>query len=897
MWHKFASTLQIIALVCITVGLFSVFTVAPQKAEAARLWSSGCELQGDTGGNATNLLEFSRNGTNAGSTVININTKRSGNSSCEAVRATNGWGTFIHDFSISAVTTDVYIRFYVYFTTMPGGNDVDIMDLYDDNALDYEGALLIDTDGTLEWRNDSEANVGNGTAVITTGTWYRIEVNYDAGDAVEVKVDGVVDMTVGVHNGDGVTEVNLGLCAKIDSPFFCGGDGFDTGDVLFDDIAVNDTSGTMQTGYPGAGSIVHMQPDSAGDANGCSSGTFADVDEVTPDNSTTICVLDADSGGDVLDVNVESPSAAGIDSFDAVTLVQVGIREAATGATSESWNLRIKSASGGTVTSGTATTHNDTTYRTNGDTDTAQIYTLTAYTDPTTELAWKPTGTNSLDNMQIGANALDGNPNINVSTLWALVEYVDSAASLLKPPNNLGLVGYWSFDEGTSTRATDFSGNGNHGTLGAGSAAPTWVSGKRGKALNFDGSNDDVTILDSSSLDIATSDVTVVAWIKLNNISATTQITTKIQGGGGPGYEMRINSSGTLDCFIRDGTNNADCTNDGYAIDDAAWHHVVVVFDRDGSAIRYVDGTPNGSATSISAVSGSVTNAINLTIGQDGGDGRVFNGAIDDVRIYSRALSAGEIAKLYGSGAVKLNASSATLQNGSTLANGLVGLWTFDGGDTHWTSGTTGTTDDRSGQGNTGTLTNMNQQTTPTAGHLGQALSFDGSGDYVRIGPPSITISSAYALSAWIQTSVSPNEQQIITVDDALTDRVFQFRVDNPTGGVELLRFDSSDTLIETVTCSGVDVTEGAWHHVVAVFTADTGTTLYIDGVERGSSSNTTTNNDIGQSEPILIGARRTPNPTNFWNGKIDDVRIYNRALSATEIKQLYKLGKTTIVP
>ena len=51
-------------------------------------------------------------------------------------------------------------------------------------------------------------------------------------------------------------------------------------------------------------------------------------------------------------------------------------------------------------------------------------------------------------------------------------------------PNNLGLVAYWSFNEGTSTTATDFSGNGNTGTLNA-SALPTWVVGKHGNALNF----------------------------------------------------------------------------------------------------------------------------------------------------------------------------------------------------------------------------------------------------------------------------------------------------------------------------------------------------------------------------------------------------------------------------
>src|SRR5450830_343970 len=62
------------------------------------------------------------------------------------------------------------------------------------------------------------------------------------------------------------------------------------------------------------------------------------------------------------------------------------------------------------------------------------------------------------------------------------------ASVIQTPPNNIGLVGYWSFNEGTSTKATDFSGHGNNGTL-SGSTLPTWVAGKLGGALSFDGTS------------------------------------------------------------------------------------------------------------------------------------------------------------------------------------------------------------------------------------------------------------------------------------------------------------------------------------------------------------------------------------------------------------------------
>ena len=90
------------------------------------------------------------------------------------------------------------------------------------------------------------------------------------------------------------------------------------------------------------------------------------------------------------------------------------------------------------------------------------------------------------------------------------------AAVLSKAPNNLGLVGYWSFNEGTSTIALDYSGNKNKGTLVNG---PTWVNGKQGKALSFDGVNGYVNIGDPANgvLDVGTNDFTVSVWAKSSN--------------------------------------------------------------------------------------------------------------------------------------------------------------------------------------------------------------------------------------------------------------------------------------------------------------------------------------------------------------------------------------------
>ena len=402
-------------------GLALLFLFLPNSAKADRLWSSGCEFQGDTGGAISDGLEWELPAAN--SLEIYQTIKRSGLSSCRASSTVSTNTNIQYSFSSATVSTDMYFRFYLYINTAPS-EDVNIFQVWDIGVDGAEGELFLEADRQLHWGDDELATDGQGTTVLNTGQWYRIEINYDAADQVLVYIDGVQELDSGTHTGDPIDSILWGFCGGAGG--FCGGDGA-TVDYMMDDWAINNTSGTSQTGLPGAGSIVHMQPDGGGDNNGCSAGTFADVDEITPDDNTTFCNLDADTGGDLLDVNTESSSNAGIGSNDTVTLVQVGIREAGVTAAAHTWEMRVKSASGGSATSGTTISSSLSTYSTNDDA-VPRNYSVTAYVDPTTAVAWTPTGTNSLDNMQIGLNASDGAPDIKVSTLWGMVEYVPGAS-------------------------------------------------------------------------------------------------------------------------------------------------------------------------------------------------------------------------------------------------------------------------------------------------------------------------------------------------------------------------------------------------------------------------------------------------------------------------------------
>ena len=228
--------------------------------------------------------------------------------------------------------------------------------------------------------------------------------------------------------------------------------------------------------------------------------------------------------------------------------------------------------------------------------------------------------------------------------LFLLMANNADAATLSKAPNNLGLVGYWTFNEGTSTVALDYSGNKNKGTLTGGS---TWVNGKQGKALNFDGGNDYVDMGDPASgiLDFGTGDFTVSVWAKSSNYLTGRGIVSKglYWTSPGPGYTI-THISNPLRVYFNtyDGTTQAYISSGiGPTYD---WTHFVGV--RRGANIEFwVNGSRVGTAV---APTGSLSNASSLTIGS--GPNGNWSGTADEVRIYNRALTAGEIMKLYNTG-------------------------------------------------------------------------------------------------------------------------------------------------------------------------------------------------------------------------------------------------------
>jgi hypothetical protein len=193
-----------------------------------------------------------------------------------------------------------------------------------------------------------------------------------------------------------------------------------------------------------------------------------------------------------------------------------------------------------------------------------------------------------------------------------------------------------------------------------------WVPGQIGNALSFDGTNDYVNLGNNGSLQL-TGDMTITVWAKLatGNTGNYYGIAGKYRSSGSyAGFALTRHSSNYFYFWTANGSADYVASNTTYT--DTNWHHIVGV-RRSGTTYLYIDGVQQ-TATNTRAISDSGDYAF---IGRQYSDydGRYFNGIIDDVRIYNRALTAVEIAQLalgpVSGGAGYIKQSTAGLSSGT----------------------------------------------------------------------------------------------------------------------------------------------------------------------------------------------------------------------------------------
>ncbi len=200
------------------------------------------------------------------------------------------------------------------------------------------------------------------------------------------------------------------------------------------------------------------------------------------------------------------------------------------------------------------------------------------------------------------------------------------------------LLAHYPLDAGTGTQAHDASGHGHDGTF---VGAPAWVQGQIEMALQFDGIDDYVEVPHHEGLTVD-DEVTVALWINPERYRSGNEGWGGIMAKGDPrSYSLYMESDGNLH-FSTAGVGSSSTGR----IPLNEWSHVAAMVVA-GSHAYYINGVPSGGGGSRVVLPGSA-NSAPVTIGNIDETARFYQGMIDDVYIYGRALSSEEVARLAG---------------------------------------------------------------------------------------------------------------------------------------------------------------------------------------------------------------------------------------------------------
>jgi hypothetical protein len=431
----------------------------------------------------------------------------------------------------------------------------------------------------------------------------------------------------------------------------------------------------------------------------------------------------------------------------------------------------------------------------------------------------------------------------------------------------------YAFDEGSGETATDSSGNGNDGTI----IEATWTTGKNGGALSFNGINNYVSIPRLNNEEFSIS-----AWFykNINDTAARDTIFGGYRWNSNiqlrEGFDIRFNQGApnTLKFILvtQDGSGNRTerIAQLNFVNSVGSWYHVTGTYNKStGEQRLYINGQLINTQVHLAGNTiVPLTTYSNMRIGQSTAGNNYFNGIIDDVRIYNRALSSKEVLDMF-----------------TAFNTGIQALYAFDEG-----SGTIAT--DSSGNGNHGTISGASW----TTGHNGNGggLNFDGTSNYVSI--PRMNYEEV-SMCAWFYKNIN---------DTAAIDAIWGgyrgnsniqlregFDIRFNQGAPNTLRFilvtqDGSGNRTERTATMNLINSISSWYHVASTYNKTTGEQkLYVNGQLVNTQSHPAGNTVVPLTtySDMRIGFSRF---NGYFNGIIDDVRLYNRVLSDLEVVDLY---------
>jgi hypothetical protein len=413
-------------------------------------------------------------------------------------------------------------------------------------------------------------------------------------------------------------------------------------------------------------------------------------------------------------------------------------------------------------------------------------------------------------------------------------------------PGTEGLVAYYAFEND----ANDSSGNGLNGTI---FGDPNFVEGIAGMALDFDGDGDYIDCGNDPKFDI-TDKLTVATWV---NIRSIPQAWSAVVDKGDSAWRISSNAATTGMHFgFEDGTRGWQAANSATQLNLDEWYHVCGVYDTSVGAKIYINGAEDGSNPD---KEGITISTYNVWIGDNSqtSDRRYWDGLIDELKIYDRALSEGEVMYLAGMRPTPVDPGT----------EGLVAYYAMEND-----------VNDSSGNGLNGTIFG---DPNFVAGYEGMALDLDGVGDYVDCGydPLFDVLTNEITVSAWVTIRSIANQWAAIAAKGEYAWRLGNASLD-PRFHFGITIWSAPDTAsLDGVTAVGYD----EWHHAAGVFDGSN-IMVYLDGALDVS---------VATTEPIGINDKSmfigdNPDATGrYWDGLIDELKIYDRALSAGELRYL----------
>lgn len=435
----------------------------------------------------------------------------------------------------------------------------------------------------------------------------------------------------------------------------------------------------------------------------------------------------------------------------------------------------------------------------------------------------------------------------------------------VQPPNNL--VSWFAGEQ----NALDSKSN-NHGTLQNGA---TFANGKVGKSFDFPNGNAHVSIPDSSSL--RPTNFTIEGWF---NFSSYANEYRQLVGKQSPdpsynSYAIFI-YGGLLTATATDGINLGNTLNYSLNPTPGQWYHIAFTRQNGGTQTLYI----NGAAVDTNAASSSIayTNTP-LLVGDNLGSSIL--GEVDELSIYDRTLSASEIQSIY-------NAASS----GKCKPTGL----NPPANQVAWFTGD-GDTRDFTGLNANGTLQG---DTNYKVGKVGQAFNLDGNGDYMTTADsPNWDFGTGdFAVEAWFNSPNPTGVQRIISAGSQADGANNLWTL----GYGDICAWGCGQRLNFAVFNGGgyndyssnqVVFRPNTWHHAAVVRSGST-LAFYLDGVPVGTVTIGAGFAVNGGSTGAIIGARYNSNPADrfeFANAKLDEISVYKRTLSASEIAAVYNAG------